>query len=209
MVAEKRRVSVSCSMSTHRLTSATPAKARARPASSPDKRAIVIDCRGRRNLGVFHMSSSTRFRNARAALALALAAAAAGAATPSADVLAPERLAPVLDYIRKSWGTLTRSNAGLAVAARDPKMPRAPEGPFPVYLSRKEDRARVEAALAAILPAAERAKIELRTLPEGPLAADQHGLLYLPRPYVVPGGRFNEMYGWDSYFIQVGLLRER
>jgi len=22
------------------------------------------------------------------------------------------------------------------------------------------------------------------------------GLLYLPNPYVVPGGRFNEMYGW-------------
>lgn len=25
-------------------------------------------------------------------------------------------------------------------------------------------------------------------------------------PCVVPGGRFNEMYGWDSYFIGVGLL---
>ncbi len=25
-------------------------------------------------------------------------------------------------------------------------------------------------------------------------------------PYVVPGGRFNEMYGWDSYFIILGLL---
>jgi alpha,alpha-trehalase len=35
---------------------------------------------------------------------------------------------------------------------------------------------------------------------------DPHGLLYLPHPYVVPGGRFNEMYGWDSYFIQQGLL---
>ena len=31
------------------------------------------------------------------------------------------------------------------------------------------------------------------------------GLLYLPSPYVVPGGRFNEMYGWDSYFILIGL----
>jgi alpha,alpha-trehalase len=36
-----------------------------------------------------------------------------------------------------------------------------------------------------------------------------HGLLYLPNKYVVPGGRFNEMYGWDSYFIIVGLLRDR
>jgi alpha,alpha-trehalase len=25
-------------------------------------------------------------------------------------------------------------------------------------------------------------------------------------PFIVPGGRFNEMYGWDSYFISVGLL---
>ena len=25
-------------------------------------------------------------------------------------------------------------------------------------------------------------------------------------PYVVPGGRFNELYGWDSYFIVLGLL---
>lgn len=27
-----------------------------------------------------------------------------------------------------------------------------------------------------------------------------------PAPYVVPGGRFNEMYGWDSYFIGLGLI---
>lgn len=33
------------------------------------------------------------------------------------------------------------------------------------------------------------------------------GLLYLENKYVVPGGRFNEMYGWDSYFIIRGLLR--
>jgi alpha,alpha-trehalase len=33
-------------------------------------------------------------------------------------------------------------------------------------------------------------------------------LLYLPEPYVVPGGRFNEMYGWDSYFIVLGLVKD-
>lgn len=27
-------------------------------------------------------------------------------------------------------------------------------------------------------------------------------------PFVVPGGRFNEMYGWDSYFIALGLLAD-
>jgi len=34
------------------------------------------------------------------------------------------------------------------------------------------------------------------------------GLLYLPHPYVVPGGMFNEMYGWDSYFIIRGLIED-
>jgi alpha,alpha-trehalase len=42
----------------------------------------------------------------------------------------------------------------------------------------------------------------------------RHGLLSLAlaadgsgRPFVVPGGRFNEMYGWDSFFIAWGLLQ--
>ena len=30
-------------------------------------------------------------------------------------------------------------------------------------------------------------------------------LLPLPRPYVVPGGRFRELYYWDSYFTLLGL----
>jgi alpha,alpha-trehalase len=30
-------------------------------------------------------------------------------------------------------------------------------------------------------------------------------LLPLPRPYVVPGGRFGEVYYWDSYFTMLGL----
>ena len=46
----------------------------------------------------------------------------------------------------------------------------------------------------------------LGTIPVADLNA--HGLLYLPNKYVVPGGRFNEMYGWDSYFIIVGLLED-
>lgn len=31
-------------------------------------------------------------------------------------------------------------------------------------------------------------------------------LLPLPSPYVVPGGRFGEMYYWDSYFTMIGLV---
>ncbi|OHB55705.1 MAG: hypothetical protein A2Y12_12485 [Planctomycetes bacterium GWF2_42_9] len=45
----------------------------------------------------------------------------------------------------------------------------------------------------------------------GPLTL---GLIKMPDgnyrgvPYVVPGGRFNEMYGWDSYFESLGLLQD-
>src|SRR5712664_2195440 len=34
-------------------------------------------------------------------------------------------------------------------------------------------------------------------------------VLYLDNKYVVPGGRFNEMYGWDSYFIVRGLVEDK
>lgn len=32
-------------------------------------------------------------------------------------------------------------------------------------------------------------------------------LLPLPHPYIVPGGRFGEIYYWDSYFTALGLIR--
>ena len=31
-------------------------------------------------------------------------------------------------------------------------------------------------------------------------------LVQLPNPYIVPGGRFNEIYYWDSYFTMLGLV---
>jgi alpha,alpha-trehalase len=34
-------------------------------------------------------------------------------------------------------------------------------------------------------------------------------LLPLPRPYVVPGGRFREVYYWDSYFTMLGLAESK
>jgi alpha,alpha-trehalase len=36
-------------------------------------------------------------------------------------------------------------------------------------------------------------------------AARYSSLLPLPRPFVVPGGRFREIYYWDSYFTMLGL----
>jgi len=41
-------------------------------------------------------------------------------------------------------------------------------------------------------------------LTRNPQAAND-SLIELPYPYVVPGGRFREIYYWDSYFIMLGL----
>ena len=38
-----------------------------------------------------------------------------------------------------------------------------------------------------------------------PIVARYSSLLPLPRPYVVPGGQFRELYYWDSYFVMLGL----
>ena len=40
------------------------------------------------------------------------------------------------------------------------------------------------------------------------LKLDHSGASVQGVPFVVPGGRFNEMYGWDSYFESVGLLAD-
>lgn len=115
---------------------------------------------------------------------------------------------PIQDYIRKMWSVLTRSNRILASAAADPKFKPLPNGRWPVYVPAKENARQIEQGLRQEMAPADFEKIEIRKLPEDLAAIKEQGLLYLPRPYVVPGGRFNEMYGWDSYFIQLGLLRD-
>lgn len=37
---------------------------------------------------------------------------------------------------------------------------------------------------------------------------DRGSLLALPNPYIVPGGRFEEQFYWDSYFIMLGLAAD-
>ena len=43
----------------------------------------------------------------------------------------------------------------------------------------------------------------LRREPDAPVNGSS--LLGLPHPYIVPGGRFREVYYWDSYFTMLGL----
>ena len=132
--------------------------------------------------------------------------------SPTAQQTAPAKssrqLRAIENYIRRSWHTLTRSNKDLAQAAIDPKFPlNGPQQRPLVYVPTTEDIGKVESSLRSQVSASDFATIEVRQLPPHPSEIKQPGLLYLPHPYVVPGGRFNEMYGWDSYFIQLGLLR--
>ena len=113
-------------------------------------------------------------------------------------------LKPILDYISSGWDTLTRSMTDCKSIV-DPKitaqsvlyLPREMAEPASVQTLSKNCNVRVEH-----LP------MEIHRLGEISTSnIDLPGLLYLPNKYVVPGGRFNEMYGLDSYFIVRGLLQ--
>ena len=132
-------------------------------------------------------------------------------ALPRRDVAAtlpgPAAIADLRAYIKRTWSTLTRTLADLPSAVRDPKFPRPNGEPWPLYVT-ADQLPLVSAELDAALAGAARLEVVVRALPADRSHIRDHGLLYLPRPYVVPGGRFNEMYGWDSYFILAGLVRD-
>jgi alpha,alpha-trehalase len=109
-------------------------------------------------------------------------------------------------YIKQSWTTLRRSNAMLLASAYDPKVKAAPT--LTLYIARDEDRDAIAARLQAEAPAAVFDRLDIRPLPADPASVPESAMLYLPHPYIVPGGRFNEMYGWDSYFTLLGLVRD-
>ncbi len=130
----------------------------------------------------------------------------AGTATWAAEGKnsAPESgLAPILTYISSGWDTLTRSMTDCQTVV-DPKLTAASvlylpaDFPPPPALQELQKRCKVHVeALPAVITTA--GQIDPSRIAPG--------LLYLEHKYVVPGGRFNEMYGWDSYFIILGLVR--
>ena len=122
-----------------------------------------------------------------------------GAATATAGATKP-----ILDYITNGWDTLTRSMDNCTTIV-DPKL----VGKSILYVPADY------AVPASVKNLETKCGVEVKPLPKvihhlGEIdtnAINPPGLLYLDHPYVVPGGRFNEMYGWDSYFILRGLLR--
>ena len=114
-------------------------------------------------------------------------------------------LGPIKQYISGAWDTLTRSMTDCASVA-DPKIQVAPvlylPADFPVPASVEKLHRDCNVQIEHLPKVLDRLG-EIDTSKFRP-----HGLLYLPNKYVVPGGRFNEMYGWDSYFIIRGLVRD-
>src|SRR5260370_4167266 len=114
-------------------------------------------------------------------------------------------LDPIRSYISSGWDTLSRSLSDCATFS-DSKLTTAPQLYLPADFPEPGTVKQLES----------RCKIQVRSLPSsgshlgmsGAESIDPPGLLYLENRYVVPGGRFHEMYGWDSYFIVVGLLRD-
>jgi alpha,alpha-trehalase len=118
---------------------------------------------------------------------------------------APESpgLKPILDYISNAWDTLTRSMTECQ-SVGDPKVATAPVLYLPAGFA---EPPAVQSLTTTCKVQVEHLPIEIHRLGEVDTAKiNPPGLLYLPEKYVVPGGRFNEMYGWDSYFIIRGLL---
>jgi alpha,alpha-trehalase len=114
-------------------------------------------------------------------------------------------LGPIRTYISTGWDTLTRSlnECGTVV---DTKLAATSVLYLPADFPEP-------ASLKALQ---QECKFEVKSLPavirhSGDVDANSlnpPGLLYLENRYVVPGGRFNEMYGWDSYFIIRGLVSD-
>jgi alpha,alpha-trehalase len=112
----------------------------------------------------------------------------------------------IVKYIEGGWDALSRSMTDCKSLV-DPKVTTAPVLYLPYGM----------ADPPAVASVHQQCNVEVRHLPRtishmGDVQVAEipvEGLLYLPNRYVVPGGRFNEMYGWDSYFIILGLVKDK
>jgi alpha,alpha-trehalase len=133
----------------------------------------------------------------------------------------PRRISRMIRRHYWDWLTRRMDSAGLRLALQDPKMDA--NGRQRLYVPNNDPLARsYYRRIAEEFPCLGLEVIELprqitpefvRTLDDKPgllslaLRRDASGEIE-PAPFVTPGGRFNEMYGWDSYFIALGLLAD-
>jgi alpha,alpha-trehalase len=125
--------------------------------------------------------------------------------TAQSTVAPDDSQAKILEYIGNGWDTLSRSMSECKSVV-DVKVTTAPVLYLPAAMTIPPEVAAMQ----------EQCRVDVRHLPRvihhigqvRPTELPVEGLLYLPERYVVPGGRFNEMYGWDSYFILLGLVHD-
>lgn len=127
---------------------------------------------------------------------------------PAQTSRTPESSQPledILRYISAGWDDLTRTMTNCA-SFTDIKTDEEPVVYLPADLGRPPALSEMQKHCTVRVELLPEKITSLGNLDLGKLGPS--GLLYLEKPYVVPGGRFNEMYGWDSYFIIRGLLRD-
>ena len=138
-----------------------------------------------------------------AVLAVAIfSIAASGQSQPAAE---SGTLHDILSYIHAGWDFLTRST-GACGAVADTKLPAPSVLYLPAGFQQPKELDKMQQECKVTIAHLPQAIHRLGTTDA--VSIQPPGLLYLKNKYVVPGGRFNEMYGWDSYFIIRGLLRD-
>src|SRR5262249_37242210 len=138
-----------------------------------------IYCRTR-----FSMKPILRFRGALLVTLVSFA----GVASPQSAGQSKDSTAKILTYIHGSWNTLSRSMTDCKSLV-DPKVTTPPVLYLPAGMPTP----------AAVTAAHQKCNVEIKQLPRkithiGDVRISDitaEGLLYLPNPYVVPGGRFN------------------
>ncbi|MGB6488010.1 MAG: alpha,alpha-trehalase TreF [Steroidobacteraceae bacterium] len=177
----------------------------------------------------FSALSRWRGRLAAACIGLLVLSLLASASTPAvaaaADIPAPEAFVPTPAQL---FGPLFQQVQMDALFPDGKAFPDATPNAAPPVILRRYRRAepRSRAALLRFVTRNFSFPVEAQTPPaqpdkslEGhiarlwPLLTRQpavpppySSLLYVPQPYVVPGGRFREFYYWDSYFTMLGLI---
>jgi alpha,alpha-trehalase len=160
-------------------------------------------------LRLMRLTEKTSFKFAwhrrRWALALLCGAASVCLAQAPAVPVPQTTRVPIANYIHDGWDTLSRSMNECASVV-DSKVTTKPVLYLPANLPTPPAVLAMQRECGVTVehlprPIKRMGDVKVAEIPK-------EGLLYLPHRYVVPGGRFNEMYGWDSYFIILGLLAD-
>lgn len=118
-----------------------------------------------------------------------------------------ELIKNMMQHINSMWDQLTFNSVNIFIGHEDTKLSAMQQKDSILYYSALDDRDKIIESIYKSNPKLN-INLDKRLLPITPKSSniEPSGLIYLPHDYIIPGGMFNEMYGWDSFFIIVGLL---